>query len=59
VTDAEGQLVRSRLNLQTGDALSIRFAADETVPVVVTGPHVEPRKKPRPTVADDPQESLF
>ncbi|HTN63224.1 MAG TPA: exodeoxyribonuclease VII large subunit [Devosia sp.] len=59
VTDAEGQLVRSRQHLQTGDALSIRFAADETVPVVVTGPHVEPRKKPRPTVTDDPQESLF
>lgn len=59
VTDEAGQLVRSKQNLQTGDALTIRFAGDETVPVLVTGGHAAARKKPRPGATDDPQESLF
>ncbi|MGV8953586.1 MAG: exodeoxyribonuclease VII large subunit, partial [Cypionkella sp.] len=59
VTDDAGQLVRSKQGLQSGDALTIRFAADETVPVLVTAGHSPTRKKPRPGAAEDPQESLF
>jgi hypothetical protein len=29
------------------------------VSVLVTGAHAAPRKKPRPSTSDDPQESLF
>jgi exodeoxyribonuclease VII large subunit len=59
VTDGQGQLVRTRQGLEAGDPLTIRFANEETVPVLVSGAHVAPRKKPRPTSSDDPQESLF
>ena len=59
VTDDAGQLVRTKQGLQTGDALTIRFADDETVPVLVTAGQPPARKKPRPAGADDPQESLF
>ncbi|WP_299746820.1 exodeoxyribonuclease VII large subunit [Devosia sp.] len=59
VTDGQGQLVRSKQGLEAGDPLTIRFANDETVPVLVTGAHVAPRKKPRQATDNDPQESLF
>jgi len=59
VTDGEGQLVRSRQGLEAGDPLTIRFANDETVPVMVSGGHAAPRKKPRAATTEDPQESLF
>jgi exodeoxyribonuclease VII large subunit len=59
VTDGEGHLVRSRQGLANGDPLNIRFANDETVPVVVAGTAPVIRKKPRPPSDDDPQESLF
>ncbi|MDB5537231.1 MAG: exodeoxyribonuclease large subunit, partial [Devosia sp.] len=59
VTDGQGQLVRTKQGLEAGDPLTIRFAHDETVPVLVTGAHVAPKKKPRTTTDNDPQESLF
>lgn len=59
VTDADGHLVRSRQGVANGDPLTIRFAGDETLPVIATGTAPPPRKRPRPSEDDDPQESLF
>ncbi len=59
VTDGEGQLVRTKQGLDAGDPLTIRFANDEMVPVLVTGAHVAPKKKSRSASGNDPQESLF
>jgi len=59
VTDAEGQLVRSKAGLANGDPLSIRFAGDEIVSAIVAGGTPVTKKKPKPQSDDDPQESLF
>jgi exodeoxyribonuclease VII large subunit len=59
VTDAEGNLVRDPQQVGPGDGLSIEFANDHKLDVVVSGTMPMPKKKSRPPSEGGGQESLF
>jgi exodeoxyribonuclease VII large subunit len=58
IKDANGQLVRTHEGLLPGQPLDIEFA-DGEIGANVSGAPARPRRRPRPPVGDDGQESLF
>ncbi|MDB5614869.1 MAG: exodeoxyribonuclease large subunit, partial [Devosia sp.] len=57
VKDAEGNLVHQRAGLSPGDAVAIEFADGDVGATIAGSPTI--KKKPRPQVDTDSQESLF
>jgi exodeoxyribonuclease VII large subunit len=57
VKDAEGNLVHQRAGLSPGDTVDIEFADGDVGATIAGGPAI--KKKPRPQVDSDSQESLF